>query len=78
MTNSEATNPPMLTMPWAVPSVALGLNVRAKSNPTIDPGPPIEMTTTRTISSHSGARPGRASTTVHTRALLAMIASTTR
>jgi hypothetical protein len=35
------------------------------------------MTTMRTTSSQSGARWGRASTTVHTRALLAMIASTT-
>ena len=66
MTSSEAMKPPMLTMPDAVPSVARGLNVRAKSNPTIDPGPPTEMTTTRTTSSHSGARPGSASTTVQT------------
>ena len=55
MTNSEATKPPMLTMPWAVPRVALGLNVRAKSKPTIEPGPPTEMTTISTTSSHSGA-----------------------
>ena len=45
----------MLTMPWAVPSVALGLNVRAKSKPTIEPGPPTEMTMTSSVSSHSGA-----------------------
>ena len=60
----------MLTMPCAVPSVALGLKVRAKSKPTIEPGPPTEITTIRTTSSHSGARPGSASTTVHARALL--------
>lgn len=76
MTSSAATNPPMFTMPWAVPSVVLGLKVRAKSNPTIEPGPPIEITTIRTTSSHSGARLGRASTTVQIRALLAMIART--
>ncbi len=78
MTSSDAMKPPMLTMPCAVPSVALGLKVRAKSKPTIDPGPPTEMTTTRTTSSHSGARPGSASTTVQTSALLAMMASTRR
>ena len=70
--------PPMLTMPDAVPSVARGLKVRAKSNPTIDPGPPTEMTTTRTTSSQSGARPGRASTTDQMTALLAMMQSTSR
>ena len=71
-------NPPMLTMPCAVPSVALGLKVRAKSKPTIDPGPPTEMTTTSSVSSHSGAAVGSASTTVHIAALLAMMASTKR
>jgi hypothetical protein len=69
-------NPPMFTMPWAVPRVALGLNVLAKSNPTIEPGPPAEITTTRTTSSHRGARPGSARMTVHMTALLAMIVST--
>ena len=63
----------MLTMPCAVPSVALGLKVRAKSKPTIDPGPPTEMTTTRTISSHSGAGPGSVSTMVQMVALAAMM-----
>src|SRR6476620_11630751 len=64
MTSSEAMKPPMLTIPDAVPSVA--------------PGRPTEITTTRTTSSHSGARPGSASTIVHATALLAMMLSTRR
>ena len=68
----------MLTKPWAVPRVALGLNVRAKSKPTIEPGPPTEITRISTRSSHSGARSGRANTTVQASALLAMIANTIR
>ena len=52
--------------------------MRAKSNPTIEPGPPTEITTIRTTSSHSGARSGSASTTVHASALLAMMPSTSR
>ena len=55
MTRGEATKPPMLTMPAAVPSVALGLKVRAKSKPTIEPGPPTEMTTISTTRSQRGA-----------------------
>ena len=61
---------------WAVPRVARGLNVRAKSNPTIDPGPPTEITTTKTVSSHSGARAENARTTVQIAVLLTMIPST--
>ena len=51
-------NPPTLTMPVAVPIRCAGLNVRAKSKPIMDPGPPMASTTTRPASSHRGERPG--------------------
>ncbi len=76
MTSSEAMNPPMLMMPVAVPRVRLGLNVRAWSKPTIEPGPPMEITMINTTSNHSGAGPGSASTTAQMAALLAMMPST--
>src|SRR5665647_2406200 len=60
---SDATKPPTLTIPVALPRRVGGLKVRARSNPTIEPGPPTASTTTRTTSSHRGARPGQRSTT---------------
>src|SRR5450756_3177889 len=68
----DATNPPTLTIPLALPRRVGGLKVRARSNPTIEPGPPTASTTTRTTRSHSGARPGHRSTTPQ----IAMIAPT--
>src|SRR5450756_2414068 len=59
----DATKPPTLTIPLALPRRVGGLKVRARSNPTIEPGPPTASTTTRTTRSHSGARPGQSSTT---------------
>src|SRR5450756_68108 len=63
---SDATKPPTLTIPVALPRRVGGLKVRARSNPTIEPGPPTASTTTRTTSSHRGARPGQTSTTAQT------------
>src|SRR5690242_21290047 len=71
--DSEARKPPTLTMPVALPSRVGGLNVRARSKPTSDPGPPTAVTTTSTTSSGSGARPGQSRTTAQT----VMIAKTT-
>src|SRR5665648_1219616 len=68
----DATKPPTLTIPLALPRRVGGLNVRARSNPTIEPGPPTARTTTRTTRIHIGARPGQRSTT----AQVAMIALT--
>ena len=62
---SEATYPPVLTMPAALPSRDGGLKVRAKSKPIMDPGWFAPITTTSVTSSHSGACPGQASTAVH-------------
>src|SRR3954463_12870724 len=64
MVSSEATNPPTLTMPLAVPSRDTGANVRARSKPIIDPGPPRPVVTTSVQSSHSGASPGQSRVTV--------------
>src|SRR5664280_696743 len=64
MVTNEATKPPTLTMPVAVPSRLAGLNVRAKSKPIIDPGPPQASARTRTTITHQGQCPGQASTSV--------------
>src|SRR3954468_15729277 len=71
-----AMKPPVLTMPEALPMRVGGLKVRATSKPIIEPGPPTAMSTTRTTSSHSGARPGQSSTTVHAAIAAATIQST--
>lgn len=42
------------------------MNDRAKSNATIDPGPPTPTTTTSSSSKANGASPGQASTAVQT------------
>ena len=55
---SDATKPPMLTMPVAVPSRVGGLKLRAKSKPTIEPGPPTARTSTSTTSSSMRRGPG--------------------
>ncbi len=68
--------PPVLTMPEALPMRVGGLNVRARSKPIIEPGPPMAMSTTRTTSIHSGARPGQSSTTVQAAIAAATIHST--
>jgi hypothetical protein len=69
---SDATNPPTLTIPVADPRRAAGANVRATSNPIIDPGPPRPVATISTTSIQTGASPGQSSTTVQQ----AMIAPT--
>ena len=66
MVSSEARNPPTLTMPVALPRRSGGLKVRAKSKPIIEPGPPRASPSTSRTSTHSGARPGQASTSVQT------------
>ena len=59
----------------ATPRLALGLEVRAMSNPTTEPGPSAASTTTSTTSSHSGAGPDRPSTAVQTVTFAAMMPS---
>ena len=61
-----AEKPAWLMMPLALASRSAGLEVRPRSNPIIDAGPPIPMTTMSTTSSQSGAGPGQASTAVQT------------
>ena len=51
ITSRAARKPPTFTAPCAVPRVAPGLNVRAMSKPTTEPGPPDEITVTSTTSS---------------------------
>jgi hypothetical protein len=65
-----------LTRPFARPIVSSGWNVRARSKPTIEAGPPAPVTQTSTTSSHSGARPGQSSTTVQTNAMAATTPNT--
>src|SRR6476469_8059729 len=72
--DNDARNPPTLTMPVALPSRVGGLNVLARSKPTMEPGPPTAVTTTRTTSTGRGARPGHRSTTAHTVMIAATIA----
>jgi DNA-binding LacI/PurR family transcriptional regulator len=55
-TRSVARNPPRLTMLCATARFALGFDVRAMSNPTTEPGPPADSTST--MSSQIGAGPG--------------------
>ena len=64
-TSRLARNPPRLTMLWARPRFGVGLDVRAMSKPTTEPGPPAASTITSTTSSQRGAVPGRASTADH-------------
>ena len=63
--SSEATKPPTLTTPLARPEASSGVNVRARSNPIMDAGPPDAVRQTSTTSSHSGDGSDRASTAVH-------------
>ena len=76
MVSSEATKPPTLTTPLALPCRSAGFQVRAKSKPIIEPGPLVPRTTTSTTSSHSGARPGHSSTTLHVLAVRTRIEKT--
>lgn len=68
--------PSVLTNPLAVPSDAAGANVRAKSIPTSDTGPPAPTRTTKTTSCHIGR--GDDGTSSHTQAtrVTAQLAST--
>src|SRR4051794_32014074 len=77
-TTRLARNPPRFTMLWASPRVGPGVDVRAMSKPTTEPGPPAESTTTSTTSSQRGAGPGSASTAVHTTKSAAMTPSTSQ
>ena len=76
MVTRDAVKPPMLTTPVARPSRSEGWKVRARSKPTIDPGPPIAVTTTSSTSSHSGAGPGQSSTTAQTVTIASTMPST--
>ena len=55
MVSSDATKPPTLTMPVAVPNRLGGLKVRANSKPIIEPGPPRPRASTSSTSTGSGA-----------------------
>ena len=65
----------MFTMLCATPRFVLGLDVRAMSKPTTDPGPSADSTTTRTTNSHIGAGPDNDSTTVQIVTFAAMMPS---
>src|SRR5262245_47536263 len=71
-----AEKPPTLTNPLARPDASFGMNVRARSKPTIDAGPPVAIRQTSTTSIHIGAGVDRARTTAHQNAIAATIAST--
>ncbi|MDI2022123.1 hypothetical protein PJL18_02652 [Paenarthrobacter nicotinovorans] len=71
-----AMKPPTLTIPVAVPIRCEGLNVRAKSKPIMEPGPPMASTTTKRTRSQSGARSGRRSTAAHAMAVAVVIKRT--
>ena len=64
-------------IPLALASRSAGFEVRPRSKPIIDAGPPTPVTTTSTTSSHSGAGPGHASTAVQTSTIDHTITSTT-
>ena len=78
MTSKEARNPPTFTTPFARPVASTGVNVRARSKPTIEAGPPVAMAQTRSTSNHSGDGSGRARTAPQTSAITATTASTIR
>src|SRR3954471_23915562 len=59
-----ARNPPWLMMPVALAIRSDGLDVRPRSKPIIEAGPPIPTITTSSTRSHSGAGPRQVSTTV--------------
>ena len=50
-----AEKPPTLTKPLARPDASFGMNVRARSKPTIEAGPPVAIRQTSTTSIHIGA-----------------------
>ena len=62
MVTNAAVNPPMLTMPEAVPSRSAGLNDRAKSKPIAEAGPYAARTS---ISSHDHRQRGAAGPQQH-------------
>ena len=63
-------------IPVALASRSAGLEVRARSKPIIEAGPPAPMTWVRTASSHSGALPGQTSTAVQVATIDHTITST--
>ena len=66
----------MLTKPLARPEASTGMNVRARSKPTIDAGPPVAIRQTSTTSIHIGAGVDRISTAVQPSAIATTIPST--
>src|SRR3954451_6963609 len=48
-----AEKPPALTEPLARPDASFGMNVRARSKPTIEAGPPVAIRQTSSASIHS-------------------------
>ena len=63
-------------IPLALASRSSGLEVRPTSKPIIEAGPPTPTTRASTTSSHTGAGPGQASTTVHTATMVETMVST--
>src|SRR3954451_24488345 len=71
-----AEKPPTLTKPLARPDASFGMNVRARSKPTIEAGPPVAIRQTRTTSIHNGAGVDRARTTAQPHAIAPTITRT--
>src|SRR3954452_16136832 len=71
-----AEKPPTLTKPLARPDASFGMNVRARSKPTIEAARPAAIRQTSTTSIHIGAGVERARTTAHPNAIAATITST--
>ena len=71
-----AENPAWLMIPLALASRSAGLDVRARSKPIIEAGPPIPITWVSTTSSQNGAGPGQARTAVHTATIVQTMVST--
>jgi hypothetical protein len=72
----EATKPPMLVIPDAVPCRSGGFAGRAKSNPIMEAGPHAPSTAHSTTSSHMGSRsPGYASALAQTTAVAVTVPS---
>ena len=63
-------------IPVALARRCEGFDVRPRSKPIIDAGPPTPVTTTSTTSSHSGALPCQVRTTVQTTTIALTIEST--